>query len=277
MDFNILTPLLVFSPTTEIDSLLQWVRRRPRWDAVYQFQIFMSEELSPGTQRKRKVHKVYLYFAVFAHPLRPLRYFDRSPIHLTIIKFLFLKYEVLRTFIKTYSMKTITCFLTSILLSSSFCLSAQELQPAAQQRNEPGKIVRTSRADRTRVFDEEKQYIVFKLWNEAEPITGKEKTELQNLKQQLTGKNVQVIEFQYKSREDLENLFKQNGIEDVTVSTDKGISLKCKNSNYNTTNSKAVFIFEGKSPDVPKRPVMLSTGEGSENRVKIFFKLRSFS
>jgi transcription antitermination factor NusA-like protein len=174
-------------------------------------------------------------------------------------------------------MKTITCFLTVILLSLSFCLTAQELQPAAQQRNESRSAARTPGADRTRIFDEEKQYIVFKLWNAAKPITDKEKTELQNIKQQLTGKNVQVVEFQYKSKEDLENLFKQNGIEDVEVSTDKGIFLKCKNSNYNTTNSKAVFIFEGKSPDVPKRPIMLSTGEGSENNVKVFFKLRSFS
>ena len=203
--------------------------------------------------------------------------FDRSPALFEVIKFLFLKYEVLRTFIKTYSMKTITSFLTVILLSLSFYLSAQELQPSEQSRDQVRKAARALRADRTRVFDEEKQYIVFKLWNQAEPITDKEKTELQNLKQQLAGKNVQVVEFQYKSKEDLENLFKQNGIEEVTVSTDKGIFLKCKNSNYNTTSSKAVFIFEGKAPGEAKRPIMLSVGEGSENNVKVFFKLRSFS
>jgi len=86
-----------------------------------------------------------------------------------------------------------------------------------------------------------------------------------------------VVEFQYKSKEYLEKLFKENGIEDVTVSKDKGIFLKCKNSNYDTTSSKAVFIFEGNSPGEAKRPIMLSVGEGSENNVKVFFKLRSFS
>jgi hypothetical protein len=169
-------------------------------------------------------------------------------------------------------MKTITTVFTAVLLLS-FCLSAQELKPKAQAKTPRGSWTTLH----SRLYEEGNQYIVFKLWNEAEPITDKEKTELQNLKKQLAGKNAEVIEYQYKSKEDLEKLFKDKGIEDVEVSTENGISLKCKNSNYNTSSSKAIFIFEGKSPEVAKRPIILSVGERSEDNVKVFFKLRSFS
>jgi hypothetical protein len=169
-------------------------------------------------------------------------------------------------------MKTITGFLTAILLSLSFCLSAQELQPA--QSRTPS--VRTTRTDRERSYDESKQYIIFKLWTDADPLSQEEKNDLQYLKQQLNGKNVTVIDYQYKTAEDLENVLKANGIEGVTVSTDNGIHMKSENSNYNTSAQKAVFLFEEKSAG-KKIPVMISAGTNSMNNVKRFFRLRSFS
>jgi len=168
-------------------------------------------------------------------------------------------------------MKTKTSLLLTAILFATF-LSAQELQPSSRRV----LSARTPRADRERTFDETKQYIVFKLWTQADPLTDEEKKDLQYLKQQLTGKNVKIIDYQYKTAEDLEKILKDNGIDGVTVSTDNGIQFKSDNSNYNSSAQKATFVFEEKSPGV-KRPIMISAGVSSMNGVKRFFKLRSFS
>jgi len=168
-------------------------------------------------------------------------------------------------------MKTKTnLFIAAFLFTAS--VSAQELQ---QTERRP-LATKAPRADRERVYDETKQYIVFQLWTESDPLSADEKNSLQYLKQQLAGKNVKVIDYQYKTAADLDKFFRENGVSDVTVSTDDGIRLKSENSNYNTTAQKAVFLFEEKSPGV-KRPMMISSGTGSLNNVKRFFKLRSFS
>ena len=115
-------------------------------------------------------------------------------------------------------------------------------------------------------YDADKKYIVFKLWNDKNTLTEKETTELDQLTKQLAKKNIEVVKIQWKTKEDLEELFKKYNIETV-VSTEKGFELRSENHHYKTDASKVLFVFED------GKPLSLCSGVGCENNTKAFFKI----
>ena len=182
--------------------------------------------------------------------------------------------------------------LISVLSFNGFTQS-QSLTPGVTVTDpSSGNTWTPSNGDRT--YSPEKTYIVFKLWNESQPLTEKEKEDLAALKQQLAKKNIDLVVQKWKTKEDIETAFKSHGIENVEVSTDKGISLKYDNekihqtiikksgettdrmtSSFYTTGSTTILIFEKQSPMEPMRPISLCTGKNCENNfVKAFFRIR---
>lgn len=192
-----------------------------------------------------------------------------------MINFLFGNTNLYVHLSKLIVMKTKTNFLIIAFLFATLFLSAQQKSTTSAISSSGSKSTAPT-FWRNQVYDESKQYVVLKLWTANDPLTSDDKNDLQYLRQHLTGKNVKVIDYEYKNAEDLEKILKDNGIEGVTVSTDNGIHLKSENSNYNTTASNATFVFEEKTAGV-KIPMMITAGNNSMNGVKRFFKLRSFS
>jgi peroxiredoxin len=117
-------------------------------------------------------------------------------------------------------------------------------------------------------YDADKKYVVFKFWNEAEPLTETEKSDLAVLKKQLSKKNVELIDFQWKTKEDLEGIFKKHNLS-VEVLSDKHINLKGENFNLNTTSGKALVVFED------EKPQSLCSGKDCEDHLKYFFGIKS--
>ena len=121
-------------------------------------------------------------------------------------------------------------------------------------------------ADNT--YKPDKKYVVVKFWNESAPITDKEREEINYLKKHLAKKNVEVIDFQWKTVEDLkQNLSKYNF--SVDALSDKRICIKGDNFNLNTTSGKALFVVE------EGKPLSLCSGKNCEEMVKTFFTLKS--
>ncbi len=117
-----------------------------------------------------------------------------------------------------------------------------------------------------RNFDKEKNYIVFRLWNEKMPIAEDEKKELDLLTQQLAKKNVTLVNASFTNQQDLEALFKKHGI-DVNANVDQGIKLETSNSNYSISANTGYFIFE------EKKPVSVCSGLKCIESLKRYFKL----
>ena len=82
----------------------------------------------------------------------------------------------------------------------------------------------------------------------------------------MAKKNIDLVQREWKTKEDLENLFRNYNIETV-VATDKGIELKSEKHHYNTNASKVLFVFED------GKPISLCSGANCENNAKSFFKI----
>jgi hypothetical protein len=115
-----------------------------------------------------------------------------------------------------------------------------------------------------------KKYVVVKFWNESAPITATEREDIDYLKKHLAKKNVAIIDFQWKTTEDLkEHLSKYNFT--VEAVSDKRISIKSGNFTLNTTAGKALFVVED------GKPMSLCSGKNCEEMLKTFFTLKSLN
>ena len=117
-------------------------------------------------------------------------------------------------------------------------------------------------------YEAGKKYTVFKFWNEKDPLTETENSDLAYLKKELAKKNIEVTEFQWKGKEDLESFFKKYNLS-VSVLSDKRINLKAENYSLNTTSGKALLVFED------GKPLSLCSGKDCEDHLKFFFGLKS--
>ena len=123
---------------------------------------------------------------------------------------------------------------------------------------------------RSGTYNTAKKYVVVKCWNEAEPLTETEKTELASLTKSLAKKGVKVVDIEWKSAADLQGKLAEHGVK-VEVKDDKRINLKGDGFNLNTTSGKALLVLEdGKASS-------LCSGVNCEDRLKSFFKLRSMN
>ena len=119
-------------------------------------------------------------------------------------------------------------------------------------------------------YKADKKYVVVKFWNESTPITDTEKAEIDYLKKHLVKKGVEVVDFQWKTTEDLkQNLSKYNF--SVEAKGEKRISIKGDNFSLNTTSGKALFVVED------GKPLSLCSGKNCEEMVKTFFKLKTLN
>ncbi|MGB8190741.1 MAG: hypothetical protein WCF67_02425 [Chitinophagaceae bacterium] len=116
-------------------------------------------------------------------------------------------------------------------------------------------------------YKADKKYVVFKLWSEKSPLTETERANITDLKKALAGKNVEVVEFEWKNEEQLKEMMAKYGIK-AKVSDDKHINLKSEHLNLNTTSGKALFVMED------DKPVSVCSGKDCEDRLKFFFKLK---
>ena len=117
------------------------------------------------------------------------------------------------------------------------------------------------------VYNKNAKYIVLKLWNDSEPLSEKEKTNFSNVQKQLSGKGVTVIDFQWKTKQDLENLFKQYDIA-AEVSTETGLHIKTGDMQMLSTSTKALLIIEN------KKARSVCAGENcEENFLKPYFQI----
>lgn len=72
------------------------------------------------------------------------------------------------------------------------------------------------------------------------------------------------MNFEWKTKKDLEGLFKKHGFE-VVVDTNNGIRLKTGDHKFNTTAYKAMFVFED------GKPLSLCCGTNCEENIKKYF------
>jgi hypothetical protein len=117
-------------------------------------------------------------------------------------------------------------------------------------------------------YDADKKYIVLKIWQENQPLTEQEKSDLEMLKKHLAKKNAEVREIKWKSEEDLQTAL--NGYNIKASSNDgKHISLKGEKFTLNTTSGKALLVLED------DKPLSLCSGQNCEERMKVFFKFKA--
>jgi hypothetical protein len=117
------------------------------------------------------------------------------------------------------------------------------------------------------VFSKGNTYIIIKFWNEAEPLTDKEKKDFSNVRQQLAGKGVTAIEYNWKTKEDIEALFKKHEVP-AEVSTENGMYIKSGEILISSTSTKALFIIEN------KKAKKVCIGNNCENYfLKTFFEI----
>jgi hypothetical protein len=162
-------------------------------------------------------------------------------------------------------------FTLAILFITAF--SAQCQQTESKSATAPTAVKAYANGNDTYLqfdesYDADKKYTVFKIWNEKEPLTEKEKTDLAYLKKQLAKKNIEVVDAEWKNKEDLEAIFKKYNLS-VDVRSDEHINLKGGDFNLNTTSAKALVVFQN------EKPLSLCSGKDCEERLKTFFKLRS--
>ncbi|MDB5232171.1 MAG: hypothetical protein JWN76_2976 [Chitinophagaceae bacterium] len=187
----------------------------------------------------------------------------------------------------------IFCFLIIAILIQSYTSSGQDLRAGVSVTDRASGNTWTPGDPGYTTYREDKNYVVFKLWNESDPLSELEKEELKTLKDQLAKKNIPLVVYQWKSKEDIEKLMKEYGIGDVHVSVENGlliqsepmlihktVYLKDGNSeqskifSFSTDARKAVLVFEGKFPLESPKPVCLCAGKKCEAQfLKLFFKI----
>jgi hypothetical protein len=118
-------------------------------------------------------------------------------------------------------------------------------------------------------YDAAKKYLVVKLWNAANPLTEAEKSEISYLKNNLNSTNIEVLDFEWTSEQQLKDKLQPYNIA-VQASNKNIINLKTQTISLNTTSPKALLVVEN------DKPLMLCSGKGCESRLKQFFKLESF-
>jgi hypothetical protein len=118
------------------------------------------------------------------------------------------------------------------------------------------------------VYSKDATYVVIKLWNQDEPLSDKEKKDFTNVRQQLSGKGVNAIEYNWKTKEDIESLFKKYEVT-ADVSTENGLHIKSGDIVISSTSTKALFILEN------KKAKNVCIGDNCENNfVKRYFDLK---
>ena len=170
-------------------------------------------------------------------------------------------------------MKQLTfCF---TLLSFAF-VTASKAQGTTASVKAPSAVSAYAKGDDSylvfsdNMYKTDKKYVVVKFWNESAPITDREREEIDYLKKHLAKKNVEIVDFQWKTVEDLkQNLSKYKFTVDAL--SDKRICIKGDNFNLNTTSGKALFVVED------GKPMSLCSGKNCEELVKSFFTLKSLN
>jgi|SRR5829696_3357269 len=117
-------------------------------------------------------------------------------------------------------------------------------------------------------YKADKKYVVFKFWQEGQPLTAQEKTDLEMLQKQLAKKGMEVKVVQWKTRSDLESLLNTYNVK-IVSKDDNHLNIKGDNFSLNTTSGKATLVLE------EGRPLSLCSGTNCEDRLKTFFKIKA--
>jgi hypothetical protein len=122
----------------------------------------------------------------------------------------------------------------------------------------------------SKTFNASNQYTVLKLWNQKDPITQEETDDLAYLKKHLNDKKIEIIEYEWKTEEDLKSFMSKYNFS-VLMEKNNSIRFSSENSNLVTTSNKAVFVLEN------NKPISLCSGNNCEKNLKSYFKLSSFN
>ncbi len=160
-------------------------------------------------------------------------------------------------------MKKICTFITILFLAISNSLYAQTAVHAGSRGsgiyNGPSKTYNTAN-----------QYTVIKLWNDKESLSQTELNDLAYLKKHLKNKDIDVIEYEWKTEEDLRSFMSKYNFS-VLMEKNNRIRFSSDNSNLVTNSNKAVFVLEN------NKPMSLCSGLNCEKNLKSYFKLSSFN
>jgi hypothetical protein len=152
-----------------------------------------------------------------------------------------------------------------------FNLSAQKTDPTqAILRAYASGESNITTLNGSETYDPAKKYIVFKFWNEKDPLTETERTDLDYLKRFLPKKNVEVVEMQWNTISDLKEAVKKYNLT-VEESKDDHFHIKGDNFHMNTTSQKAMFVIED------GKPVTMCCGKFCEVNLKQYFKLQTIN
>jgi hypothetical protein len=165
-------------------------------------------------------------------------------------------------------MKQSTIFLAIVLFVAG---SAQaQYTPAAQAAS----LAYAKGDDSYLLFSDtykaDKKYTILKFWHEGEALTEKEKTEMESIKKRLAKKNIEVVEFSWKTEEDLKNALSKYNFK-VELKNEKRIAIIGDKFNMNTTSGKGVLVLE------ENKPVSICSGSSCEDRLKTYFKIKAFN
>jgi hypothetical protein len=122
----------------------------------------------------------------------------------------------------------------------------------------------------SKTYNASNQYTVLKLWNQKDPITHEETDDLAYLKKHLKDKKIEIIEYEWKTEEDLKSFMSKYNFS-VLMEKNNRIRFSSDNSNLVTTSNKAVFVLEN------NKPVSLCSGLNCEKNLKAYFRLSSFN
>ena len=117
-------------------------------------------------------------------------------------------------------------------------------------------------------YDANKKYVVIKFWSDKEPQSETEVKEMAYLKKHLAKKNVEVVDFEWKTEEDLKKVLDKYNLT-VNVINDKRVHVKNEHFSVNTTSGKALIVIED------NKPFSICSGKKCESNLKSYFKLQS--
>ncbi|RYZ29279.1 MAG: hypothetical protein EOO10_06795 [Chitinophagaceae bacterium] len=164
--------------------------------------------------------------------------------------------------------KQLCCIVLAIMVS--LVSTAQEYKKASA----PTAVYAYAKGNDSYVFyandtyDAKKKYTVLKIWQEGQPLTEQEKTDLDILRKHLAKKNAEVREIKWKSEEDLQAALNSYNIE-ASSKDGKHINLKGEKFTLNTTSGKALLVLED------DKPLSICSGQNYEERMKVFFKFKA--
>ena len=155
------------------------------------------------------------------------------------------------------------------LLAIVFLLGHFSLR--AQETGMISPVLRTYAAGPARIaggtYDSSKKYVVFKFHNPKETLDQTEKEELEYLKKFLPRLDVEVVELEWKTTEEIQKALKPYNI---TVSTTgEGLSLKAENFSMHSSSQKLLLVIED------GKPLSICPGKFCETNIKQFFKLQT--